>query len=140
MPDEALVLPWWAAGYICVVYAFSAVGLWEDWKNSPPLAVGGVLSLATITVFVFSYFNPTIAQHFGWLFVPMFVLGVLWEFTHAVRETERAQEELDAERELNEGEKNFLVNVAVGVNAILVVPGYVFGLKLCIDLILGLAG
>lgn len=137
MHEEALSLPWWAMLYLCTVYGFSAIGLWEDLRHNRVAAIGGIMSLATITVFIFSYHMPHIASHFGYLFFPMLVLGIVWEFTQAIHETERAQEELEKEMELNDGEKAFLVNMATGLNALLIVPGYAYGIKLCYDIIVG---
>lgn len=137
MHEQMLALPWWAAGYLCVVYGFSAVGLWEDWWHNRVAAIGGFMSIATITVFVLSYHIPSIGAHFGYLFFPMLLIGVMWEFTQAVHETSRAQEELLNEIELNDGEKDFLVNMAVALNALLIVPGYAYGIKLCYDILTG---
>lgn len=137
MPSETLSLPWWAALYLCMVYGISAVGLWEDWWNNRVAAIGSMMSLASIAAFVVSYHNPSIAQHFGVLFFPMFIVGVLWEFTQSVHETARAQKEIQDEPDLNEGEKNFLVNMAIGLNALIVVPGYAYGFKICYDMLVG---
>lgn len=137
MPSDVLSLPWWAALYLCTIYGASAVGLYEDWRNNRVAAIGGTMSLACVTAFVLSFHNAAIAGHFGYLFIPMLLVGVLWEFTQSVHETARAQAELSNEQELNDGEKNFLVNMAVGLNALIVVPGYAYGFMLCYGLLVG---
>lgn len=134
---ETLSLPWWAAGYLMVLLSFSVAGLINDLKHHPAGCVGSVMSLAFVFVFVIGYFHAPLAQHFGLLMLPMVVIGVAWEFTQAVQDTGRAEEELEKENDLDENEKTFLLNMATALNALLIVPGYVFGLKLCFDIIFG---
>lgn len=89
-----------------------------------------IFSLLSICIFVVGFSNPLITQFLGVFIIPMTGLGVYWEFTNAVRETETAQHELAGEKSLSEGDRALLLNVAIALNALVVVPGYVIGIVL----------
>ena len=128
---NSIVLPWWAALYLAAViglFFLSFVSKRSDRKSSE--IISSALSVVTICVFVIGYFNLPIVNMLGFLMLPMTAVGLWWEFTRAVKETARAQEELGKESDLSDSEQSFLLNTAIGVNALLVVPGYMTGVIL----------
>lgn len=131
-----MVLPWWGSCYLFLVAVFFLIEIVSVISDDRAAAFGSFMSLACIIAFVLSYFNPFIAARFGILFFPMVVIGVAWEFVQSIKNTKLAQEELLAERDLSDHEKTFLINMATALNAILVVPGYVLGMKICYDMLM----
>lgn len=134
---DTLSLPWWASGYLVLLFAFHAVALFDDFKKDIAASVGSLLSLLALNVFVIGYYSPPLAQHFGWLLIPMLLISIFWEFTRSVHDTELAEKELEKEKDLSEGERSFLLNMATALNALLIVPAYVFGVVLCFNMLTG---
>lgn len=132
-----ITLPWWGWGYLLVTLFFFVIGVLGDDKKMWNEIVSSALSLFSICLFVIGFFNYFIVDAVDLLFIPMFLIGIYWEFTKAVVESSRAEEELAKEAELNENERLVMLNVAIAFNACLVVPGYVMGLILCFS-VLGL--
>lgn len=128
-------LPWWGATYLGLVTAVSAGGFWSVVQEDRAMAFSGLFSTLCIFIFVIGYYYPPLAQYFSWFLLPMVGIGLLWEFKKSVIETGLAQKELENEIDLTDGEKDFLVNVAIILNATLVIPGYVCGIILCFDLL-----
>lgn len=131
-------LPWWALSYLGVVFALSFAGAFSGFRTDPAAAVSGLFSSASVFVFVIGIFHPPLAAYFGWFLVPMVVIGIMWEFNRAVFETNSAEKELRDEIDLTDEERVFLINFAVALNALIIVPGYMCGVKLCFDLLAGL--
>lgn len=96
---------------------------------------GSVLSLLSICIFTICFFNADIYRIFGYWLLPMVIIGGYWEFIRAVQETEAAKGELEKEPELDEKERDLMLNIAIAFNAFIVVPGYVMGIVLCFHLL-----
>ena len=94
-----------------------------------------LLSLISLFTFVVGFYNPPVIQFSGLLIIPMTLIGIYWEFTRAVQETGYAQDELAQEPDLSDGERAVLLNVAIGFNALIVVPGYVMGIILSFNVL-----
>ncbi len=137
MPFDVL-MPWWAWLYLAFVLVMFVWGFAMDKDMKRDELIGSALSLFSICVFVSSFFNAYIAQFFGMLLLPMVLIGALWEFKRAIDGTDNAQDELSRERDLSDGERTVLLNVAIGFNALIIVPGYVIGAVLCFHMIKGL--
>lgn len=131
-----MVLPWWVSCYLFLVVVFFLIEIVTLIPEDRASAFGSFMSLVCIVAFVLSYFNPFIAARFGIMFFPMVVIGIAWEFVQSIKNTKLAQEELLEEKDLSENEKSFLINMATAMNAILVVPGYVLGMKICYDILI----
>lgn len=132
----ALSVPWWAVLYLVVLLSLAAAGALEDLKSNPKGACSSAISCVFSFVFVVGYFNEAWAAKFGWVLIPMVVYGLMWEFYASVRESGQAEAELKGYDELTDDEKNLLLNAAIVMNALIVLPGYLAGLKLCVDLFL----
>lgn len=132
----ALSVPWWAVLYLVVLFSFTVAGIAEDWRRNPPGACSSAISCFFSIVFVIGYFNEMWAAKFGWVLIPMVIYGLMWEFYASVRESGQAEEELKTYDDLTDEEKSFLLNMAIVVNAMIVLPGYLAGLRLCVDLFL----
>lgn len=133
-----ITLPWWGWGYLLVVMTLFIAGCISDEKPDWNELVSSALSLFSICIFVIGFFNAFIVDAVNYLLIPMFLIGVYWEFSRALTESRRAEEDLSNDIDLTDNERIVLLNVAIGVNALVVVPGYVMGLVLCCKL-LGLA-
>lgn len=120
-------LPWWASGYLLIVLGLYVAGLFTDKPRSQHDIIGSAMSLFSICTFVICFFNADIAALFGLLVIPMSLMGVYWEFRQAVQESSYAREMLADEGDLDEDEQDFLLNIAIGFNALIVVPGYLAG-------------
>ena len=122
-----IMLPWWGWGYLLFVLVMFVASLFV--KDPPDVNELGAsaLSLISICIFVVGFSNPLVPQFLGILIIPMTLIGLYWEFTRAVSETETAQHELAGEKSLSDGDRAFLLNVAIALNALVVVPGYVMG-------------
>lgn len=133
--ETGVLMPWWAWGYLMLVSATFIVGCFIEpqtvsrrvYRN---ILIASCCSLFCICVFVTGVFNPQSVRVFGPMIVPMTLVGIFWEFTKAVNETRIAELELEKETDLSDDEQKFLLNLAIGFNAVLVVPGYVAGLVL----------
>ncbi len=134
MEIGTLTVPWWAMMYLVVLFSFTVAGMIEHWKRNPAEACSSFISGCFALVFVVGYFNVEWVERFGWLLLPMLIYGLLWEFYASVQETYLAEEELKKQNDLTDDEKTILLNLAIFVNALVVVPGYVAGVKLCVDL------
>lgn len=130
-----VLLPWWGWGYLLFVLAMFVTSFFSEKSLDMNEVSGSALSLFSICVFVVGFYNPAIVQFLGVLIIPMTVIGIYWEFTRAVQETGCAQDELAHEPDLSEGEREVLLNVAIGFNALLVVPGYVLGVILSFNVL-----
>ncbi|MGH1457060.1 MAG: hypothetical protein ACRBDI_09785 [Alphaproteobacteria bacterium] len=131
------VLPWWAWAYLFALLSLFFAGLFSGEERSFNRIISSAFSVFSINIFVIGFFNGFIIDLIGYLIIPMFMIGVFWEFTRANIETARAQSELEKEVELSEGERDFLLNTALLFNAVVIVPGYVAGFVLCLR-VLGL--
>ncbi len=133
-----VMLPWWGWGYLLFVLIMFVVSFFADKKVNFNELTSSAFSLFTICVFVIGFFNPQIVTFLGVLIIPMALIGIYWEFTRAVIETRQAEVELTNEAELDDSERKFLLNVAIGFNALIVVPGYIVGIVLSISVLQGL--
>ncbi len=136
MDVGTLSVPWWASLYLVVLFVFTVTGIFEDWKRNPRAACASAISCCFSFVFVIGFFHPDWAAKFGWVLIPMLIYGLMWEFYASVQETGQAEQELKSYDDLTDDEKSMLLNMAIIANALVVVPGYVAGLKLCVDLFL----
>ncbi len=128
-------LPWWATGYLFIVFGLFVAGLFTEKIRSHHEIVGSVMSFFSISVFVVCFFDTGLREMFGLLFLPMTAIGLYWEFMRAVKETSYAREMLKDEGDLSDEERSFLLNVAIGFNALVVVPGYMMGVMLCLSVL-----
>ena len=127
-----LVLPWWAGGYLfALMFLFVLSFMLDDDGRSFNRIVSSAFSVFSIHIFVVGFFNDFILDSIGYLIIPMFLIGVFWEYTRANIETKRAEEELAKELELSAEERDLFLTIAMGFNAIVIVPGYVAGFLLC---------
>ncbi|PCI57093.1 MAG: hypothetical protein COB36_02145 [Alphaproteobacteria bacterium] len=127
-----VVLPWWGWGYLLVVLTIFVTSFFSEKSLNMNEVSASAMSLFSICVFVIGFYNPLVVQFLGILIIPMTLIGIYWEFTSAIYETGNAQDELAREADLSDGERTLLLNVAIGFNALIVVPGYVLGIILSI--------
>ncbi|MGH1402827.1 MAG: hypothetical protein ACRBDL_01140 [Alphaproteobacteria bacterium] len=137
MPFDVL-MPWWAWLYLSFVLVMFVWGFVSDKDIKRDEVIGSIFSLFSICAFVTGFFNAYISQFFGVFLLPMVAVGVIWEFRRAIEGTESAQDELSKEQDLSDGERVILLNVAIGFNALIIVPGYVVGSILCFHMVKGL--
>lgn len=130
-----ITMPWWGWLYMLFVTAMFISSFFAEERPNMNEILGSSLSLFTICIFVVGFFNVFVADFLGLFLIPMLAIGVFWEFSHALSETERAKEVLLEQNDLTDGEKNFLLDAAIAFNALVVVPGYVMGLVVCINVI-----
>ena len=130
-----VMLPWWGWAYLLFVLTIFIAGFFADKSLDSNEIIGSSLSLFSICVFVIGFFNPEVIAFLGYFIIPMTILGIYWEFTTVVRETGKVQAELADDPELTEDEQTLLINIAMAVNALVVVPGYVLGIVLCFNLL-----
>lgn len=123
-------MPSWAWGYILLCAGLFTLSVSSEKTRNKNELISSVFSLICICVFTLGFFNAFIANILGYLVIPMACVGIYWEFTRAIIETKLAEEELEKEGDLSEGERSALLNLAIGFNALIVVPGYVMGLML----------
>ncbi len=132
-----VMLPWWGWGYLLFVLLMFVASFFTDKSPKFNEISSSVLSLFSICVFVISFFNYQLIEFLGVLIIPMTLIGIYWEFTRAIIETKHAEVELANEVELDDSERKFLLNMAIGFNAVIVVPGYIIGMVLSIDVLRG---
>lgn len=96
------------------------------------------MSLFSICVLSLALFNPIIADFLGLFLLPITAIGISWEFSRAERGTVTAKRQLSEEVDLSEEEQAFMLNLALGLNALVVVPGYAAGLILCFNMLTNL--
>lgn len=134
--DAVFVLPWWAWGYLLLLLTLFVAGLLSEGdKRSFNRLISSAFSIFAIHIFVIGFFNGFILDAIDYLIIPMFLIGVFWEYTRADMETVRAKEELEAEADLTDDERDFLLNVALVFNACLIIPGYAAGFVLCVQVL-----
>ncbi len=136
LPD--IMLPWWGWFYLFFVLLMFVASFFSHKKQNFNEIISSAFSLFTICVLVIGFFNFQIVNFLGVLIIPMTLVGIYWEFTRAVIETKEAEAELASEAELNDNERVFLLNIAVGFNALTVLPGYIIGIILSLDILRGL--
>lgn len=130
-----VVLPWWGWGYLLFVLTIFVTSFFSEKSLNMNEVSASAMSLFSICVFVIGFYNPLVVQFLGILIIPMTLIGIYWEFTSAIYETENAQDELAREADLSDGERTLLLNVAIGFNALIVVPGYVIGILLSFNVL-----
>ncbi len=135
-----LLMPWWAWLYLSFVFAMFVLSLFVEKPVSIDDLIGSALSLFTICICVIGFFNAEVSSFFGLLLLPMVGLGCVWEFKRAIEETGRTQDELEKEKELSEGEQRVMLNIAIGFNAAMIVPGYMVGIVVCFHMVKGMLG
>ena len=128
-------LPWWGWGYLILALIVFVISWSVEAARSHDNILASTLSLFTICVSVIGFFNPPVIAFLGFFIIPMVALGVFWEFTRAVKETDVAQAMLEEDPELTEKERDFLLNIAIGFNALIILPGYIMGLILCFNVL-----
>ncbi len=129
---DGLVLPWWAWGYLLVLMTLFFAGLMaDDEGRSFNRIISSCFSIFAIYIFVIGFFNSFILDAIDYLIIPMFLIGVFWEYTRANIETKRAEEMLEKEADLSEEERSLFIAIALGFNALIIVPGYAAGFLLC---------
>lgn len=112
----------------------------ETLKEDYIASISSVFSLISIVVLSFAFFHQPLADFFGFFVIPIVIVGISWEFTQAVKGTEKAEKILEDEQDLTEEERGFLVNAGIFLNALIVVPGYIMGLMLCYQFLSSLVG
>jgi energy-coupling factor transporter transmembrane protein EcfT len=133
---EFINMPIWAWLYLVLVLLVFVVGFFAEYKQRDFYEIyGSVLSLFSICTLVVALFHPSVVAFLGLFVFPITVIGIYWEHTRAEREIVFARARLAQEIELDDEEREFLLNVAIGLNALLVVPGYVAGLVVCYNVI-----
>jgi len=132
---STIYMPWWAWGYLIITLVVFILSLSVDKECCGNKIFSSILSLFTISISVVGFFNNQVVEFFGLFILPMVALGIFWELTRSVQESEIAQDMLDKDLSLTDGERNFLMNAAIAFNAIIVVPGYVMGLILCFNVL-----
>ncbi len=128
-------MPVWAWLYLVLVLLVFIAGFFTEYKRSFGEIYGSVLSLFSICALVVAFFNQEVATFLGLFVFPITAIGIYWEHSRAEREIVFARSRLAQEIELDDDEREFLLNVAIGINALLVVPGYVAGLIVCFNLL-----
>lgn len=129
---SGLVLPWWAWGYLLVLVTLFIAGLMaKDESRSFNRIISSAFSVFAIHIFVFGLFNQSVTDAIDYLIIPMFLIGVFWEYTRATIETKRVEEELKREADLSDEERNLFLTIALAFNALVIVPGYAVGFLLC---------
>jgi hypothetical protein len=135
---ELINMPIWAWLYLVLVLLMFIAGFFTEYKRDFNEISGSVLSLFSICALVVALFNSPVAAFLGWLVFPITAIGIYWEHNRAEREIVFARGRLSEEIELDDDEREFLLNVAIGLNALLVVPGYVAGMIVCFNMITAL--
>ncbi|MFP4097525.1 MAG: hypothetical protein ACLFP8_01095 [Alphaproteobacteria bacterium] len=133
-------LPIWAGVYLIVVMIVFIAGFFSGHKQTFHEISGSVLSLLSICTLVVSLFNGFVASFLGWFVLPVTLIGLYWEYNRAEREIVFARIRLSEEVDLDEDEREFLLNFAIGLNALIVVPGYVCGVILSFNLLQNFLG
>ena len=130
-------MPWWAWGYLFVVIGVFIASFFTPREISFDRLLASSCSLFSICTFVIAFFHPQIVQFFGLFLVPMTMMGIYWELISSADETSEAQAYLNKQNDMNDGERTFLLNIAIGLNALVVVPGYVVGILLSANVLRG---
>ena len=128
---ELVNMPIWAWLYLVLVLLVFIAGFFTEYKRDYNEISGSVLSLFSICTLVVALFNSTVATFLGLFVFPITAIGIYWEYSRSEREIVFARGRLAQEIELDDDEREFLLNVAIGLNALLVVPGYAAGLIVC---------
>ncbi|MCK5384771.1 MAG: hypothetical protein KAJ29_04285 [Alphaproteobacteria bacterium] len=128
-------MPLWAWLYLVLVLIVFIAGFFTEYKRDFYEISGSVLSLFSICALVVALFNPFVAVFLGWFVFPITVIGLYWEYSRSEREIVFARTRLAQEIDLDDDEREFLLNIAIGLNVLLVVPGYVAGLIICFNLL-----
>jgi len=128
-------MPLWAGLYLVLVLIVFIAGFFTKHDRDFNEIYSSALSLFSICALVVAFFNPSVAAFLSWFVFPITAIGLYWEFSRAERETVFARGRLAQEIELDDDEREFLLNIAIGINALIVVPGYVVGLLLCFNLL-----
>lgn len=137
-PD--VLVPWWLLIYLLFVLILSGFTMAETLKEDHVAAISCVFSLISIILFSIAFFHKPLADFFGFFVIPIAIVGMSWEFTQAVKGTEKAQKILEDEQDLTEEERGLLVNAGIFLNALIVVPGYIMGLWLCYQFLSSFGG
>lgn len=133
----AIYLPWWAWIYLIIALAVFALSWTIEEMRSHNNVISSSLSLFTICICVVGFYNPQIPEFLGLLLIPMVAIGIYWEFTRVEVEKKIARSMLDQDLELTDDERDFLLNIGLVFNALIIAPGYIMGLVLCFN-VLGL--
>jgi len=74
-------MPWYTLTYIALFCLMTLGSTLDDIKEKRPLfhIFGNISSLIFIIIFCYSYYKPEYAVQIGFRFIPMVVLGFLWE-------------------------------------------------------------
>lgn len=130
-------MPVWAWLYLVLVMIVFVAGFLTGYKRSFYQIYGSVLSLFSICALVVALFNSVVAGFLGVFVFPITAMGLCWEYIRSEKELVFARARLAQEVDLDDEEREFLLNIAVGLNALMVVPGYVAGIIVCYNLFIG---
>ncbi len=130
---ELINMPIWAWLYLVMVLFVFIAGFFTEYKRDFNEIYGSALSLFSICILVVALFNTSVATFLGLFVFPITAIGIYWEHSRAEREIVFARGRLAQEIELDDEEREFLLNVAIGLNALLVAPGYVVGIIVCFN-------
>lgn len=128
-------MPVWAGVYLILVLIVFISGFFTERSQGFHEISSSVFSLASICALVVALFNVQVAVFLGWFIVPITGMGLYWEYFKAERDLVFARLHLAEEIDLDDEEREFLLNIAIGLNALMVVPGYVAGLVLSFNLL-----
>jgi hypothetical protein len=127
-------LPWWAGVYLLIYFGLNIVGAVSGLRENKISIVGDFMSFIFACFCVFAYVDAEFAHALGYWLVPMVVIGLGWEFSQAVRDSNRAETEMREEHDIPEEDRTFILNIGVGTGALIVLPAYMMGAKACFDL------
>lgn len=128
-----MILPWWAWLYLALAYLLWIGGIIDDYRDSPSLwrPAVSILSLLLITLFVFGCFSDIVAEAIGWYAPPLTLAVAGWEFWAARRDRQMMEKEKGKDGSPSES----TIRMALLVNALIVLPGILAGIKLSWEMI-----
>lgn len=75
------MMPWWAITYLVALTLMITIALIKDYRDQRSVTyilaefASGVIGF----VFVYAYFNPSVAAAIGWLVVPSLIFALAWD-------------------------------------------------------------
>lgn len=128
-------MPWWAWGYLLFIVSMFTIS-WSMTivrEQCDPFA--SAMSLLTMCCFVAGFYNSDVVTFLGWFILPMFVLGVFWEYKRYFIEKRIGHQMLLEQPEITDGDIKLFLNAAFVFNLIMVAPAYLMGFALCFEVL-----
>ena len=124
-------MSWWAIIYLMLFWGLFAIGIVDNMRTGKAVyrTILDLISAVLVTVFTYLYFIPLATIDYKEIILSAVSLGLCWEIYGAHIDLQNAK----TDEKLSEQENEFLKWIGAATAIVLILPGYIFGVLICLN-------